>query len=157
MGQTGAVGAWGVRRGRPVVARSCPGAFPGARRWQDTRELRPPTSDGGDISPWYVHGQPSVAIFSRDAFLGALPWQYFAAMRSRAAIRDNFCALCIPKGAWDGKRGPSRQDSRAMHPKRAGFGKIYASCIRKAPQIAFWECIARRSCQGGALFAARTP
>ena len=29
--------------------------------------------------------------------------------------------------------------------------------MRKAPQIAFRECIARRSCQGGPLFAALTP
>ena len=35
------------------------------------------------------------------------------------------------------------QDMRAMYPK--------------SPAIAFRECIARRSCQGGALFAARTP
>ena len=102
-------------------------------------------------------GRSPMAKCSRNAFPGIRQWQYARAMRSRAAIRGNFCALCIPKGAWDGKSAPSWQDSRAMHPKRAGFGKICASCIRKAPQITFWECIARRSCQEGALFAARTP
>ena len=56
-----------------------------------------------------------------------------------------------------GKSAPSWQHITAMHPKRAGVGKICAPCIRKAPQIAFRECIARRSCQGGALFAALTP
>ena len=56
-----------------------------------------------------------------------------------------------------GKSAPSWQHIAAMHPKRAGVGKICAPCIRKAPQIAFRECTARRSCQGGALFAALTP
>ena len=78
-------------------------------------------------------------------------------MRSRAAIRGNLFVPCIPEGAPDGKSAPPWQDSRAMHPKRAGFGKICAPCIRKAPQIAFRECTARRSCREGALFAARTP
>ena len=74
----------------------------------------------------------TVTRFSRDAFPGALPWQDFAAVRSRAAIRGNFFTPCIPKGASDEKRGASWQDSRAMHPKRAGFGKMCAPCIRNA-------------------------
>ena len=36
-------------------------------------------------------------------------------------------------------------------------GKIRAPCIRKAPQTAFRERTARRSCQEGPLFAARAP
>ena len=44
-----------------------------------------------------------------------------------------------------------------MYPKRAGFGKICAPCIRKALQSAVREYTARRSCQEGALFAAQTP
>ena len=56
-----------------------------------------------------------------------------------------------------GKSAPSWQHIAAMHPKRAGVGKICAPCIRKASQIAFRECTARRSCQGGALFAALAP
>ena len=63
--------------------------------------------------PW----RPTVTRFSRDAFPGALPWQDFAAVRSRAAIRGKFCAPCIPKAASGGKTASSRQDSRAMHPK----------------------------------------
>ena len=117
----------------------------------------PPTSDGGKISPWCVHGPPSVAIFSRDASLGGHPWQFFVVVRSRAAIRGNILASCIPEGASDGKSAPSWQHIAVMYPKRAGFGKICAPCIRKAPQIAFRECIARRSCQRGALFAALAP
>ena len=96
-----------------------------------------------------------MAKLCRDAFPGALPWQDSAAVRSRAAIRGNFFTPCIPKGASDGKIAPSWQDSHAMHPKCAGFGKICAPCIRKAPQIAVGGYTTRRSCQEGALFAAR--
>ena len=119
-------------------------ASPNTRRWQNARELPHPTSGGGKIS-------------CRGAFLGGRPWQYSRAMRSRAATRGNILASCIPEGASDGKRAPSWQHIAAMYPKRAGFGKICALCIRKAPQTAFRECMARRSCQGGALFAALAP
>ena len=78
-------------------------------------------------------------------------------MCSRAAIRGKFFASCIPEGASDGKSAPPWQRIAAVYPKRAGFGKICAPCIRKALQIAFRECMARRSCQGGALFAALAP
>ena len=101
--------------------------------------------------------RPTAARFRRSAFTGGRPWQYSRAMRSRAAIRGSFLASCIPEGASDGKSAPPWQHIAAVHPKRAGFGKIRAPCIRKALQIAFRECIARRSCQGGALFAALTP
>ena len=84
-----------------------------------------------------------MARFRPDAFPGGNPWQFFHPMH--------------PKRASDGKRGPSWQHIAAVYPKRAGFGKICSPCIQNALQIAFRECIARRSCQGGALFAARTP
>ena len=96
-----------------------------------------------------------MAIFRRDAFPGVQLWQDYAAVRSRAAIRGSFFASCVPEGASDGKSASSRQHIAAMHPKRAGFGKICAPCIRKAPQIAVGGYTARRSCQEGALFAAR--
>ena len=83
--------------------------------------------------------------------------RYFAVVRPWAAVRGNILASCIPKAPLDGKSAPPWQHIAAMHPKRAGFGKICAPCIRKAPQTAVRECIARRSCQGGPLFAARTP
>ena len=98
----------------------------------------------------------------RQDFAVVRPWaaacgNILARCVPRAAIRGNFLASCIPKVAPDGKRAPPWQHIAAMHPKRADFGKICAPCIRKAPQIAFRECIARRSCQGGSLFAALAP
>ena len=79
------------------------GANPGVRPWQDLREC--------------ALGRLAVAIFSRGAFPSVYPWQYSATVRSRAAIRDNFFASCIPKAASDGKIASSWQDMRAMHPK----------------------------------------
>ena len=97
----------------------------------------------GNILPRCVPGRLAMARLRPDAFPDGNPWQVFA--------------LCIPEGASDEKSAPPWQHIAAMHPKRAGVGKICAPCIRKAPQIAFRECMARRSCQGGALFAALAP
>ena len=84
----------------------------------------------GNISPWCVPGWQSVAIFSPHA---------------------------SPRGPRTGKV-PLRGKIRApCIRKRAGFGRICAPCIRKAPQIAVGGYTARRSCQEGTLFAARTP
>ena len=70
------------------------------------------------------------------AFSGVQSWRDYAVVRSRAAIRGGFFASCVPEGASDGKSAHSWQHIAAMHPKRAGFGKIFAPCIRKAPQTA---------------------
>lgn len=129
---------------RSTAARFRRGALHGGRRH-------------GNVRPRCALGSSATAGCSRNAFPGAWLWQVFAVVRSRAAIRGNFLASCIPEGAPDGKSAPPWQHIAAMHPKRAGFGKIRAPCIRKAPQIAFRECIARISCRGGALFAALTP
>ena len=66
--------------------------------------------------------RPTVTRFSRDAFPGALPWQDFAAVRSRAAIRGNFSLHVSQKGPRTGK-SPVR-------------GKIRAPCIRNELALA---------------------
>ena len=109
--------------------RSSRDASPNARRWQDARELRPPTSDGGDISPWYVPGRPFVALFSRDAFSGGHPWREIAPMRSRTPCCGKFLAPCIPEGASDGKRAP-----RIMHGARILPSRRRRRTVR-APQL----------------------
>ena len=96
----------------------------------------PPASGNGKISPRCAFGLSAVARYRHGAFSGCRPRQYFAAMRFRAAIRGGFFASCVPEGASDGKSASSWQHIAAMHPKRAGFGKIFAPCIRKAPQTA---------------------
>ena len=95
------------------------GANPGVRPWQDLREC--------------ALGRLVVAIFSRDAFSGVYPWQYFATVRSRASIRGNFFASCIPKAASDGKIASSWQDSRAMHPKTGSLWQDMRAMHPKSP------------------------
>lgn len=65
------------------------GTNQGVRPWQDLREC--------------VLGRLAVAIYSRGASPSALPWQDLTTVRSRASIRGNFFASCIPKVASDGK------------------------------------------------------
>ena len=142
---------------RQVVASFRRGAFSGARRWQNAREMRSPASDSGKISPRCVFGLSAMAVFRRGAFSGVQSWRDYAVVRFRAAIRGGFFASCVPEGASDGKSAPSWQHIAAVHPKRAGFGKTCAPCIRKAPQTAVGGYTARRSCHEGALFAARAP
>ena len=100
---------------------------------------------------------PAVATYRRHASREGRSWQYTAVVRFRAAIRGGFFASCVPEGALDGKSASSWQHIAAVHPKRAGFGKICAPCIRKAPQTGVRGCTARRSCHEGAPFAARAP
>ena len=114
----------------------------------------------------FVHGK----IFA-NALSGDWQWQYSRAVRSRVPIRGNIPPRCVPgrpsvtifsphasqKRPRTGK-SPVRGKIRApCIRKRAPFGKICALCIRKAPQTAFRERTARRSCQEGPLFAARAP
>ena len=131
-----------VLRVEPLREAALRAAPPNVRRRQDFAVVRSWAAVRGNILARCVPGYP---------------WQFFVVVRSRAAIRGNFLASCIPEGASDGKSAPSWQHIAAVYPKRAGFGRICAPCIRKAPQTAFRECMARRSCQGGSLFAALAP
>lgn len=134
-----------------------------SRSWQLNPEKAkcpiPPRAPAGsgNMSTLCALKHLAVARYRRYAFPGIRQWQYAREMRSQAAIRGKFCAPCIPKVASGGKSAPPWQHIAAVHPKRAGVGKICAPCIRKAPQIAFRERTARRSCHEGAAFAARTP
>ena len=74
-----------------------------------------------------------MAIFLRDAFPSVYPWQYFATVRSRASIRGNFFASCIPKVVSDGKIASSWQDSRAMHPKTGWLWQDLRAMHPKCP------------------------
>ena len=117
------------------------GANPGVRPWQDLREC--------------ALGRLVVAIFSRGAFSGVLPMAKCSRNAFPSVRRRQDCALMRswPDWQWQYTRAVR---SRCIR-KRAPFGKICAPCIRKAPQTAFRERTARRSCQEGPLFAARAP
>ena len=94
-------------------------ANPVVRPWQDLREC--------------VLGRLAVAIYSRGTSPSALPWQDLTTVRSRASIRGNFFASCIPKVASDGKIASSRQDSRAMHPKTGWLWQDMRAMHPKSP------------------------
>ena len=113
--------------------------------WQDVANMRSRALDDGKMLARCVPQRPTVtglrpnallawlavAIYSRGAFSGALPWQDFTTVRSpgacrwknaremrpRAAIRGKFCAPCIPKVASDGKIASSWQHIAAVYPK----------------------------------------
>ena len=109
-------------------------AFPGARRWQDMREMRSRATGSGNILARCV--PPSVRRRQDCALMHSWPgwqWQYSRAMRSRAAVRGKFCAPCIPKAASDGKIASSRQDSRAMHPKTGWLWQDMRAMHPKCP------------------------
>lgn len=139
--------------------------------WQDIAVMHSRVANCGDISPRCIPGRspmtkcsrnafprrPTVARYRRGALSGVQSWRDYAVVRSRAAIRGSFFTSCVPEGASDGKSASSRQHIAAVHPKRAGFGKICEPCIRKAPQTGVRGCTARISCQEGAPFAARAP
>jgi hypothetical protein len=99
-------------------------------QWQYSCTVRSRVSIRGKIPPRCVPGQQSVAIFSPHA-------SPRGPRTGKVPLHGKICAPCIRK--------------------RAPFGKICAPCIRKALQTAVWEYTARRSCQEGALFAARAP
>ena len=139
---------WSGTRPQPATLRPWAAAVP----WPGARAL----ADGKMLAKC-VPQRPTVAIYRRHAFPGVRSWQDYAVVRYRAAIRGSFFASCVPEGASDGKSAPSWQHIAAMHPKRAGFGKICAPCIRKAPQTGVRGCTARISCHEDALFAARAP
>ena len=144
--------------GLPATARLCHGAFPGARRWQNARAVRPPS-----IWRW------------RDcALMRSWPdwqWQYSRAVRSRGSCRGKIPPRCVPghqsvaSFALHASRkrprtGKSPVRGKILAPcirKRAGSGRICAPCIRKAPQTAFRERTARRSCQEGGAFRCTGP
>ena len=101
----------------------------GVSRLRDTT-VRSRVPGDGNISPWCVPGRQSVASF-------ALHASQKRPRTGESPVRGKIRAPCIRK--------------------RAGSGRICAPCIRKAPQTAFRERTARRSCQEGPLFAARAP
>ena len=152
------MGARGVRRGRPVVARLCLDAFPGARRWQNARAVRP----------------PSVRRRQDCALMHSWPdwqWQYSRAVRSRVPCRGKIPPRCVPgrqsvasfalhasrKRPRTGKSPVRGKIHAPCIRKRAGLGRICAPCIRNAPQTAVGGYTARGSCQEGPPFAARVP
>ncbi len=161
-------------------------AFPGARRWQDMREMRSRATGSDKISPRCVPRRSTMAKCSRSApppsiwrwrdcaLMRSWPdwqWQYSRAVRSQGSCRGKIPPRCVPghqsvaSFALHASRkrprtGKSPVRGKILAPcirKRAGSGRICAPCIRKAPQTAFRERTARRSCQEGGAFRCTGP
>lgn len=92
-------------------------AFPGARRWQDMREMRSRATGSGNILARCVLECLAVARFRRGASPGGNPWQVLRSMHPKSGFgRENrqfVAAYCrrVFKMSW------LWQDMRAMHPK----------------------------------------
>ena len=116
--------------GRSTMAKCSRDAFPSVRRWRDCALMRP-------WPDWQ--------------------WQYSRAVRSRASIRGKIPPRCVPGRQSVASFALHASQNRPRTGKSPVRGKIRVPCIRKAPQTAFRERTARRSCQEGPLFAARAP
>ena len=136
-------------------------AFPGARRWQDMREMRSRATGSGKISPRCVPGRSTMAKCSRNAFPSVRrrqdcalmrpwpdwQWQYSRAVRSRVPCRGKIPPRCVPgrqsvaifsphasqKRPRTGRIASSRQDSRAMHPKTGWLWQDMRAMHPKSP------------------------
>ena len=65
--------------------------------------------------------------------------------------------VCIPFSPNAGNKPPSWQHLRLMYAFRDSDGKILASCVHFQAQSDDSECVARKSCRQGPLFASRCP
>ena len=111
----------------------------------------------GNISTPCVPEERVVAIFRRDASPGCRPWQYFAVVRFRAAIRGKISLWCVfgrsPMAKCSRNAFPRRptvarsrrdafsgcqpwQDFAAMRSRAAGHGKISLRCVPRRRSVA---------------------
>ena len=122
-----------------AMARYRRGASPGARRWQNARELRSPASDSGKISLWCVPGRRSVAAFSLHAFPKG-------PRTGKAPVRGNISPPCIQNEPASARY--SRHASEK--PRKRAFGNAPREYLAaKGPfslRGPLTSCTARRSC-----------
>lgn len=65
--------------------------------------------------------------------------------------------VCIPFSPNAGNKPPSWQHLRLMYAFRDSDDKILVSCVHFQAQSGDSECVARKSCRQGPLFASRCP
>ena len=128
------------RQSPPVGGGSPVAGCPGARRWQNAREMRSPASDSGNISTPCVPQRPAVARYRRDAFPGGDPWRLFHFMRSRRGLgREKRPFLAIyrrhaSETSW------LWQDMRAVHPKSPANGRSGMHRANTLPRRGPFRC-----------------
>ena len=133
-------------------------AFPGARRWQDMREMRSRATGSGKILPRCVLGGGlAVARFRRGAFPGVNPWQVLRSMHPESGLgRENrpFLARSARHASGNGlalagyarhasekPRKPPLEDTPREYLARKGPFSLHGP-----PE----SCIVRRSCHRSA-------
>ena len=99
-------------------------AFPGARRWQNAREMRSPASDGGNILARCVLGGLAVARFRRGAFLGVNPWQVLRSMHPKNGLGRKNRQFVARFARHASEMSWLRQDMRAVHPKSPANSRL---------------------------------
>ena len=117
------MGARGIRRGHPVVARLCLDTFPGARRWQNAREMR----------------SPGVRRWRDCALMRSWPdwqWQYSRTVRSRGSCRGKIPPRCVPGRQSVASFALHASRKRPRTGKSPVRGKIRAPCIRNELALA---------------------
>ena len=106
-----------------AMARLCPNAFPGTRRWQNAREMR----------------SPGVRRWRDCALMRSWPdwqWQYTRAVRSRVSIRGKISPRCVPgrqSVAIFSLHVSQKWPRTGKSPVR---GKIRAPCVRNELALA---------------------
>ena len=75
----------------------------------------------------------------------------------RSRWDGRICAPCVIRGASAAKRALPWQDLRAMHSRKAICGAFRIHGAHILPKPARFGCMARESCQGGALFPSGAP
>ena len=107
------------------MARLRPDAFPGARRWQNAREMR----------------SPGVRRRQDCALMRSWPdwqWQYSRAMRSRVSIRGKIPPRCVP-GRQSVAIFSLHVSQKGPRTRKEGLrGKIRAPCIQN--ELALARC-----------------
>ena len=99
------------------MARLCPDAFPGTRRWQNVRAVRPPASDGDKVLARCIPGRFAVARFRRGAFPGGNPWQFLRSMHPESGLGRENRQFAARLARHASEMSWLWQDMRAMHPK----------------------------------------
>ena len=119
-------------------------AFPGARRWQDMREMRSRATGSGNILARCVLGGLAVARFRRGAFPGVNPWQFFHSMHPESGL---------------GRENRQFAARFARHASENGLALArYACHVSEKPCKSPLEDTPREDpARKGALFAARAP
>ena len=122
-----------------AVARCCHGAFSGARRWQNAREMRSSASDGGNILARCVPGCLSVASFA----LHASPR---GPRTGKSPIRGKIRAPCIRNEL--ALAGYARHASEM--PRKQPFGNTPREDLAMRGPLSLYRplesCTARESC-----------